>query len=96
MENNVETTAIVSGIWLSFRTLGGMIGPLLGGKIYETIGFQNTTIIFMGLEGIMFILALIYIINNKNYLINKRKVNEGGDKIVNETASGHDNASFTQ
>ena len=107
MEDNVSTTGLVSGLWLSFLTLGGIIGPLLGGYIYERIGFQNTTLVFIGIEICMLVFALIYIVQNRSEMVRKKEIKDGDSSLprkIEDTnrselkmdeKQSHDNLAYT-
>ena len=63
-EDNISTISLVSGVWFTFLTLGGFLGPLIAGCVYDRIGFQNTTLIYIVIHIFMFLLMMMYICSN--------------------------------
>jgi len=48
LPDSVATHGIVSGLWLSSLTLGGFVGPTLGGFLKDHFGFRTGTVFIIG------------------------------------------------
>ena len=97
MKDCMATTGLVQGIWLTFITLGGIIGPLAGGYISEHIGFVYTTLCVIGLMFLMFLLTVAYIVKTKaNFKITPaaKSDNSTEDKPNKDVKIAKDNAGF--
>ena len=83
----------MSGMWLSSVTLGGFIGPLGGGFLYERIGFQNTSVVFIVMQVIICLWLCVYIYTSRGYsapddeLGNTRDISYPGSKTSHTSTS---------
>ncbi|KAL0281503.1 UNVERIFIED_CONTAM: hypothetical protein PYX00_002475 [Menopon gallinae] len=51
--NNLETYGLISGLWTSTFALGAFIGPSMAGILYDTIGFENATMVVVALNALV-------------------------------------------
>ena len=82
MGDNKETVGLVSGIWFSSLSLGVFTGPLLGGFIYEELGFKGTTGLYICLLILTF-LSLVY------FSVRQRVVNDKERTPINVPPKSH-------
>ena len=61
-EDGINTSTMISGIWLSAFSLGNFVGPTIAGALVQTEGFQKTTLIFFALYVLMMLIDIIDII----------------------------------
>ena len=57
-EDGVTTYSLVSGLWTSAYTLGGFVGPLIGGFVYDQVGFRSGTVMVQVLAIVALVLLL--------------------------------------
>ena len=58
-EDGINTSTMISGIWLSAFSLGNFVGPTIAGALVQTSGFKATTLIFFGLYLVMIGIDLV-------------------------------------
>jgi len=75
-EDGINTSTMISGIWLSAFSLGNFVGPTIAGALVQTSGFADTTLIFFGLYAFMIVVDLVDIVVEK---INNRIKNRRSD-----------------
>ena len=69
--DNMSSQSLISGFWMSGFSLGGFIGPSIGGILYDTIGFYNGCWVVITLIGFHTVLLIPDTFN-----MVKRKVNQ--------------------
>ena len=55
-EENTRTYQLISGLWMTFNSMGNFLGPSIGGIVVEVLGFRNAIMILW----FPFILMLIF------------------------------------
>jgi len=56
LEENTRTYQLISGLWMTFNSMGNFLGPSVGGIVVELLGFRNAIMILW----FPFILMLIF------------------------------------
>ncbi|XP_050309517.1 MFS-type transporter SLC18B1-like [Anthonomus grandis grandis] len=59
--NNLETYALVSGLWTSSFALGAFIGPSIAGILYDTVGFRYASLFIVVIHLIVGIATVIFL-----------------------------------
>ncbi|KAL1491150.1 hypothetical protein ABEB36_011790 [Hypothenemus hampei] len=59
--NDLETYALVSGLWTSTFALGAFIGPSIAGILYDTIGFRNASLFIVISHLVVGVATLIFL-----------------------------------
>jgi len=62
--NDMNTSTMISGVWLSAFSLGNFVGPTIAGILVQTESFRTTTLIFFCLYIVMVIVDSIEAILN--------------------------------
>lgn len=60
-QNNLETFALISGLWTSTFALGAFVGPSLSGILYDSIGFRNSSMFVCGVHLILGIVVTLFL-----------------------------------
>ena len=76
--DNLNTYALVSGLWTATFALGAFIGPSVAGLIVDFYGFRPSTLFVLISQLTVFLLCLLFIVHKKRTL-NK---NEGNDETT--------------
>uniref|UniRef100_A0A1B6CRM2 Major facilitator superfamily (MFS) profile domain-containing protein n=1 Tax=Clastoptera arizonana TaxID=38151 RepID=A0A1B6CRM2_9HEMI len=74
--NNLETYGMISGLWTSTFALGAFIGPSVSGVLYDTIGFNNSTVFIVVLSVIVGGVVSIFLCCSKQAVMYKEIVPE--------------------
>lgn len=61
LPNSIETYGLVSGMWTSTFALGAFIGPTVSGVLFDSIGFESSTLFIFVLHVLVMILVLMYL-----------------------------------
>jgi len=61
-EDGINTSTMISGIWLSAFSLGNFVGPTIAGALVQTEGFKRTTLMFFALYAIMIFIDIVDIV----------------------------------
>jgi len=64
-DDGINTSTMISGIWLSAFSLGNFVGPTIAGALVQTEGFKRTTLMFFALYAIMMLVDIVDIILTK-------------------------------
>uniref|UniRef100_A0AAR5Q2C2 Major facilitator superfamily (MFS) profile domain-containing protein n=2 Tax=Dendroctonus ponderosae TaxID=77166 RepID=A0AAR5Q2C2_DENPD len=59
--NDLETYALVSGLWTSTFALGAFIGPSIAGILYDTVGFRNASMFIVVIHLLVGIGTVVFI-----------------------------------
>jgi len=70
-DSGINTSTMISGIWLSAFSLGNFVGPTIAGALVQVKGFATTTLIFFSLYALMIVIDIIDLIVEK--VRNRRK-----------------------
>ena len=65
-EDNLDTQAVVSGLFTSAFAAGNFCGPTLSGILYDAVGFSYNSLIIQCLLLLVFSLNLLFYWTNKN------------------------------
>lgn len=65
LPDSIETYGLVSGLWTSTFAFGAFIGPSVSGLLFDAIGFRGSTLFIVGLELIVGIILLFFIMCDK-------------------------------
>jgi MFS family permease len=63
--NNLETFALISGLWTSTFALGAFIGPSVSGILYDNIGFRNASMFIVGIHLLIGMTVTLFIFLGK-------------------------------
>ncbi|CAG9771956.1 unnamed protein product [Ceutorhynchus assimilis] len=89
--NDLETYALVSGLWTSTFALGAFIGPSIAGILYDTIGFRNASMFIVVIHSLVGIVTVAYMIASKKptgYIEIKEEKIPNGDVIETTQSQG--------
>ncbi|XP_066159093.1 MFS-type transporter SLC18B1-like isoform X1 [Euwallacea fornicatus] len=59
--NDLETYALVSGLWTSSFALGAFIGPSIAGILYDTVGFRNASMFIVAIHLMVGVITIVFI-----------------------------------
>ncbi|XP_076270313.1 MFS-type transporter SLC18B1-like isoform X2 [Rhynchophorus ferrugineus] len=63
--DNVETFGLISGLWTSTFALGAFLGPSISGILYDSVGFQNSSMFIVVIHLVVGIVTSIFICLSK-------------------------------
>ena len=81
--NNMASQSLISSFWLSGFSIGGFIGPSVGGILYDTIGFYNGCWVIITLIGFHIVLLIpdtFHMVQRKIY--KKKRVHEEKNPLL--------------
>jgi len=87
-----QTNGMVTSLWFSFECLGGYLGSAGGGWAYDEIGFRNSTLIVIGIQGFALLsMSILWWIERKQ---KKENASEESDRLIPDpgTAVRYDSA----
>jgi len=77
LPNSIETYGLISGLWTSTFAFGAFVGPSVSGVLFDSIGFQYSTLFIIGLQVLIIIVILTFVcITNYGFKADKDKETE--------------------
>ncbi|XP_076365843.1 MFS-type transporter SLC18B1-like isoform X3 [Tachypleus tridentatus] len=58
--DEIPTLTIVSGLFNCTLALGGFIGPFIGGTLLDHMGYENGTMVLLGIEMAVLVITIIH------------------------------------
>ncbi|KAB7502031.1 MFS-type transporter [Armadillidium nasatum] len=80
LPKNIQTYGLVSALYMTFYALGSFIGPLLGGYLFDVIGFPWGSHLFIVYHLVFSIIMIIF-----NYLLSGRSEQKENEKKQSST-----------
>ena len=70
--DTTQTKGMITSLWFISENIAGYIGSALGGITYDTMGFENSTLIVIGLQGMALLaIGFLYCINGRSQATEK-------------------------
>lgn len=84
--DNEQTRGMITSLWFISENLGGYFGSSLGGVTYDSMGFENSTLVVMGLQMMALVaVAFMWKVKNDQEMSRRRRTPSSRQRKSEET-----------